>query len=58
MLAVGDDELDVRHDDDASSSVAEGGVSCTQETQWMGSNPARWLQVTGIPGIGTAGTKT
>ena len=58
MLAVGDDELDVRHDDNASSLVAKRGVSRAQETQWMGSNPARWLQVTGIPGIGTAGTKT
>ena len=58
VLAVGDDELDVRHDDNASSLVAKRGVSRAQETQWMGSNLARQLQVTSIPRIGTTGTKT
>ncbi len=33
VLAIGDDELDVRHDNNVSSSVAKGGVSRAQETQ-------------------------
>ena len=42
MLTVQDDKLDVRHDDDALSEVAEGGS--------LQSDPARRLRVIYIPG--------
>jgi hypothetical protein len=43
VLAVRDDELDVRHDDGASSEVAEKGhVRESRKLTWMGkqSDPA------------------
>ena len=53
VLAVGDDELAVRDDDDASSEVAEGGhvwVSSGNSRGWIsGSHPASRLRFTGIP---------
>ncbi len=36
MLTIRDNKLNVRHDDDMSSLVAEEGVSCAQKTQWIG----------------------
>jgi hypothetical protein len=52
VLAVRDDELDVRHDDGASLEVAEKGhVRESRKLTWMGkqSDPASRLQFTRIP---------
>jgi hypothetical protein len=59
VLTIRDDKLNVRHDDDASSEVAEGGFSHTlRKLSGEQSNPARQLWVPGILGMGTVGTKT
>ena len=53
VLAVGDDELTMRDDDDMLSEVAEDRA-CAGELRkftWLDkqSHPASWLQFTGIP---------
>jgi hypothetical protein len=52
VLAIRDDELDVRHDDSTSLEVAKKGhVRESRKLTWMGkqSDPASQLQFTRIP---------
>jgi hypothetical protein len=59
VLAVGDDELTVRDDDDASSEVAEGGARAGvpgNSRGWATRDPASRVRSTGI--WGSMGIKT
>jgi hypothetical protein len=51
MLAIRDDELNVRHDDDASSEVAEGGcLPALRKLMWLGGQADRITAILGDRG--------